>query len=113
MLGRFAAHLEACDPARDLRRAYAIEAGCDLFGAWVVAVTFGRIGRPGRRLIYVVATEAAACRVVRARLRRRASAPRRLGVAYELRRLTDPDGWSAGLIASDHGNEGRPARGGP
>jgi hypothetical protein len=109
MLGRFAAHLEARDPARDLRRAYTIEAGVDLFGAWVVAIAFGCIGRPGRRLVYVLATEVDARRAVR----RRASASRRLGVAYELRRLTDPDGWSDGLIASDHGNEGRPAWGGP
>ncbi len=100
MLGRFAAHLEACDPARNLRRAYTLEAGRDLFGAWLVAIAYGRIGCPGRRLIYVLATEAEACRVVRARLRRRASAPRRLGVAYELRRLTDPDGWSDGLLAA-------------
>ncbi len=96
-MGRFTARLEACDPARDLRRAYTLEAGVDLFGAWLVVVAYGRIGRPGRRLVYVLATEAEACRVVRAR-RRRAGAERRIGVAYELRRLTDPDGWSAGLL---------------
>ena len=55
MMGRFAAHLGACDPARDLRRAYTLEAGRDLFGARLVAVAFGRIGRPGRRLVYGLA----------------------------------------------------------
>ncbi len=100
MMGRFAAHLEARDPVRNLQRAYALEAGVDLFGAWMVAVRYGRIGCPGRRLVYVLATEAEACRVVRVRLRRRASAVRRLGVAYELRRLTDPDGWSDGLLTA-------------
>jgi predicted DNA-binding WGR domain protein len=111
MMGRFAAHLEACDPARNLRRAYTLEAGRDLFGAWLVAVAFGRIGRPGRRLVYVLATEAEACRMVRARLRRRASAPRRLGVAYELRRLTDPDGWSDGLVTAPGGAQARTSSG--
>ena len=33
-----------------LWRAYTVEAGRDLFGAWVVEVSYGRIGRPGRIL---------------------------------------------------------------
>jgi hypothetical protein len=77
MMGRFAARLEARDAARNLWRAYTVEAGRDLFGAWVVAVSYGRIGRPGRTLVWVVAAEAEACRVVRTRLRRRLGAPRR------------------------------------
>jgi predicted DNA-binding WGR domain protein len=100
MMGRFAARLEARDPARNLWRAYTLEAGRDLFGAWVVEVSYGRIGCPGRTLVRVVATEAEVCRVVRARLRRRLGAPRRIGVAYELRRLRDPEGWCDGLFPS-------------
>jgi predicted DNA-binding WGR domain protein len=50
MMGRFAVRLEARDAARNLWRAYTLEAGRDLFGAWVVEVSYGRIGRPGRIL---------------------------------------------------------------
>jgi hypothetical protein len=41
MLDAFAAYLEARHPERDCRRAYSIEAGTDLFGDWLVEVTFG------------------------------------------------------------------------
>jgi hypothetical protein len=99
-MGRFTIRLEARHPARDVWRAYALEAGRDLFGAWVVEVSYGRIGCPGRTLVRVLETEAEARRIVRRCLKRRVGAPRRIGVAYELRRLTDPKGWSAGLIAA-------------
>jgi len=36
MMSIFTARLEACDPARDCFRAYLLEAGPDLFGAWLV-----------------------------------------------------------------------------
>ena len=51
MMERFTARLEARDAARNLWRAYTLEAGRDLFGAWVVEVSYGRIGRPGRTLV--------------------------------------------------------------
>jgi predicted DNA-binding WGR domain protein len=50
-MGRFTARLEARDAARNLWRVYTLEAGRDLFGAWVVEVSYGRIGRPGRTLV--------------------------------------------------------------
>jgi hypothetical protein len=36
--------LEASDPARNRWRSYHIAAGQDLFGDWVVELTYGRIG---------------------------------------------------------------------
>ena len=39
MMGRFAARLEARDAARNLWRAYTLEAGRNLFGAWVVEIS--------------------------------------------------------------------------
>jgi len=74
--------LEARDPARNLHRAWSVEAGRDLFGCWLVETRFGRIGCPGRRLLRSFADEAAARAHIRAGLARRASAPRRIGVAY-------------------------------
>ena len=73
-----------------------LEAGRDLFGAWTTEVQFGRIGRAGRTLQRSFAAEADLRAFVRARLRRRASAPERIGVAY---RCLDADAASAGLLA--------------
>lgn len=71
-------------------RAYLLEAGTDLFGAWLVDVTYGRIGTRGRRIRYVVEDENSARKLVRENLRRRATAKCRIGVAYEFRELVDP-----------------------
>ena len=49
MIVAFSTRLEACDPARNRWRLYRVEAGRDLFGTWVVAVTLGRIGAARRR----------------------------------------------------------------
>ena len=46
MMSLFTARLEACDPARDCFRSYRLDAGPDLFGAWLVEATYGRIGAP-------------------------------------------------------------------
>ncbi len=40
--------LEARSPARRCFRVYEITAGVDLFGVWLVEMTFGRIGTRGR-----------------------------------------------------------------
>ena len=40
--------LEARSPAHRCFRAYEIAAGVDLFGAWLVDMSYGRIGTSGR-----------------------------------------------------------------
>jgi predicted DNA-binding WGR domain protein len=90
---RFCIRLEASDPAQGRFRAYRIEAGIDLLGDWVVDVIYGRIGTRGRRIRHVATDEAQACRIVRHCLQRRATAPRRIGVSYQLRELADPGHW--------------------
>ena len=40
--------LEARNPARRCFRQYRVEAGTDLFGVWVVEISYGRIGTTGR-----------------------------------------------------------------
>jgi WGR domain len=92
----FRVRLEARDPARGCFRAYRIDAGTDLFGDWLVDVTYGRIGTRGRTVRYVAGDEAKARKIVRHCLQRRASAPKRIGVGYQLRELDDANGWLTG-----------------
>ena len=74
--------LRAQDPARNIHRAWSISAAPDLFGAWLVHVTYGRIGTTGRLIARSFPTEAATNAHIRAALARRAAAPRRIGVSY-------------------------------
>jgi predicted DNA-binding WGR domain protein len=89
--------LQACDPAANRHRAWRLQAGRDLFGAWITEVQFGRIGSPGRTLRRAFATEAERDAFLRARLRRRATAPARIGVAY---RSLNVDAVSAPLLTA-------------
>ncbi len=88
--------LEARNPPRRCSRQYRVEAGIDLFGSWVVEISYGRIGAAGRSRSFVVRDEGEARRLIQGILKRRATAPRRIGVAYRIRELIDPAGW-AGL----------------
>jgi predicted DNA-binding WGR domain protein len=85
------AYLEAKDASRNIHRAYAIAYGQDLFGNWVVETTYGRIGGKGRTLVTIVNTEEEALKHVQKSLKRRQSAPKRIGVAYKIRTLWDLD----------------------
>ena len=67
--------LEARNPARGCLRHYRVEAGNDLFGNWLVEISYGRIGTVGRSRSYVVRDEAEARRLVRRILKRRTTAP--------------------------------------
>jgi hypothetical protein len=96
MMAETRIELQARDPAANRLRAWRLEAGRDLFGAWTTEVRFGRIGRPGRTIRRAFATDADLEAFVRARLRRRATAPARIGVAY---RCVDADAGSAPLLA--------------
>jgi predicted DNA-binding WGR domain protein len=86
--------LEARSAARRCWRSYEIEVGADLFGAWLVEMSYGRIGTMGRSKVRSFATAADAQAEVRACLRKRATAPRRIGVAYRLRRASQAGSWS-------------------
>lgn len=102
MMNVFSALLEAHDPALGRFRSYRLEAGTDLFGAWLVEITFGRIGTAGRCKRYVASDEAEARMLVQKSLRRRATAPRRIGVPYRLGDLIDPWQWLE-IYAEVHG----------
>jgi hypothetical protein len=57
---------------------------------WLVEVTYGRIGSPGRTIRCVAGDPTEARRIIRRHLRRRATAPWRIGVGYHIRELNDP-----------------------
>jgi predicted DNA-binding WGR domain protein len=74
--------LQAIDPARNIRRGYTITRAPDLFGWHIVSWSWGRIdGRPRLRA-RAFRDEAEAIAFARQLLARRATAPRRIGVAY-------------------------------
>jgi predicted DNA-binding WGR domain protein len=85
------AYLEARDPTHNVHRAYSIAYGQDLFGNWIVETTYGRIGAKGRTIVTVVNNEEEALEHVQKALKRRQSAPKRIGVGYEVRATFDLD----------------------
>ena len=89
----FCVALEARSPARRCLRAYEIEVTEDLFGAWLLRISYGRIGTPGRTKVRSFQTDIEAAAQLGTCLRKRASAPRRIGVAYEIRRLARGTAW--------------------
>ncbi len=84
----FSILLEASDPERNCWRSYRITAGQDLFGDWVVELTYGRIGAKGHTKVVTVDDETAARRYVQSCLRKRETAPKRIGVDYKVRQTS-------------------------
>jgi predicted DNA-binding WGR domain protein len=76
--------LQAIDPARNIARDYRIEATADLFGHWIIALHWGRIGTRGQSRMVSFSKEAEASRFVRSVLMRRNSSQKRIGVAYQM-----------------------------
>lgn len=76
--------LEARNPALNVARFYEVEVTSDLFGL-VVITRNGRIGSArGRQRVIAAGDEGKVQRAVLAALRRRQSAPKRIGAPYQL-----------------------------
>ncbi|MEM7398094.1 MAG: molybdate metabolism regulator [Pseudomonadota bacterium] len=88
--------LEAHHGERDHHRRYEVAVCRDLLGDWVATVAYGRAGQRLRRLQFGAADQEATRRFVRERLRRRLSAPRRIGCAYETTELIAGEGVALG-----------------
>lgn len=86
--------LEAKNPEKGNFRAYEIDAGPDLLGQWHIEVRYGRIGRRGRLVTYSAADDVSAAVIIRQCLKKRSSAPKRIGVPYKIRELCDPKEWT-------------------
>lgn len=74
--------LLAIDPARNVRRRYAIRVDRNLLGEFEGETSWGRIGTRGQSAVARFERGADAIAYVRRVLGRRASAPQRIGVAY-------------------------------
>ncbi len=85
--------LEARAPAQRCHRAYEIVGGEDLFGVWLVEMRYGRIGNLAQSKTRSFEHIDEAIASVEACLRMRATAPRRIGVAYRLRRAVYGRDW--------------------
>jgi hypothetical protein len=88
--------LEAHHGERDHHRRYEIAVGRDLLDDWTVAIRYGRTGQGGREIRYAGPVAEPMQAIVRDRLRRRLSAPRRIGCSYRLTRLSTAPGFDAG-----------------
>jgi hypothetical protein len=73
---------EAHDAKRNIHRAYEIERSADLFGWTVIRTRWGRCGSALREKTIATPSPETADRLVRAVLRKRGNARRRIGVEY-------------------------------
>lgn len=109
--------LEAHHADNDHHRRYELSLGQDLLGYWMVTIRYGRIGQGGQERRYASAKPEDMRAVVCERLRRRSSAPRRIGCPYRVVGLSAapgfdpglwlPDGVIAPFLAAKGGNEGK------
>lgn len=90
MLDLLTIALEAHSDERNHHRRYELAVGRDLLGDWVVTVRYGRVGQPLRELRFASPDAGEARANFETRLRRRLSAPRRIGCAYQIRELVVP-----------------------
>ena len=74
--------LEAVDRPRNIARRYSVALTRDLFGSSIVEFSWGRIGTRGQSRTVSFAQGSEADRFIVRLLRRRAGAPKRIGVAY-------------------------------
>lgn len=74
--------LEAVCRERNVARRYTVALSRDLFRASIVEFAWSRIGTKGQGRAVSFASEDEAARFARQLLRRRASAPKRIGVPY-------------------------------
>jgi hypothetical protein len=86
---------EAHHSERNHHRHYAVTLGRDLLDDWTVSITYGRTGQAGRELRYAAREPDAIRAVIRDRLRRRLSAPRRIGCPYRLTAFSAAPGFDA------------------
>jgi hypothetical protein len=84
--------LEAHNPDWNHHRRYEIRLGRDLFGDWTVCLLFGRVGRAGQLVRHAGSDSEPLRQVIRESLRRRLTAPTRIGCAYTLREFTATGG---------------------
>lgn len=87
---------EAHHAENNHHRRYEITVGRDLLDDWTVSIRYGRTGQFGRLIRYAGSDAKSLQSIVKERLRRRLSAPKRIGCAYRLKELNSASGFEAG-----------------
>ena len=100
--------LEAHNLEQNHHRLYQITVGRDLLDDWTVAIHFGRTGQGGREIRFVSPKPEDMRAVIRDRLHRRLSAPKRIGCPYRLTALSTAPGFDAAAWLAKGGH--RPVR---
>ena len=90
------ATFEAHNLDKNHHRRYSIRIGRDLLDDWTVTIGHGRTGQAGRETHFASPNAEQAQAIVRDRLRRRISAPRRIGCAYRLSMFDVAPGFDCG-----------------
>ena len=76
-------------------RRYEIVIGRDLLDDWTVAIRYGRVGQTSQERRYASPKPDEMQAVIRDRLRRRLSAPKRIGCPYRLAGFSSAPGFDA------------------
>jgi hypothetical protein len=87
--------LEAHNAEKNHHRRYQVTLGRDLLDHWTVAIRYGRTGQAGRELRYAAAEAGELRPIIRDRLVRRLSAPKRIGCPYRLAEFSTAPGFDA------------------
>lgn len=74
-------------------RRYEITVGRNLLNDWTICIRYCRIGYAGQEQRFAGVSDEESKAVVRDRLRRRLSAPKRIGCAYRMTGLSMADGF--------------------
>ena len=94
--------LEAHHEELNHHRRYRITVGRDLLNDWTVNISYGRTGQRGQEKHFGSADASAMHKIVREHLRRRLSAPKRIGCAYRVTSFSTATGFDgAAWLPSD------------
>jgi hypothetical protein len=86
---------EAHHAERNHHRHYEVRIGRDLLDDWTVTIRYGRVGEGGQERRYGSPEPTVLRAILRDRLRRRLSAPKRIGCAYRLTHYTQAETFSS------------------
>ena len=88
---------EAHNVTNNHHRRYSIRIGRDLLDDWTVTIGHGRTGQAGQETRLADSQSEAIQQIVRERLRRRLSAPKRIGCTYRLTMLDVAPGFDSSI----------------
>ena len=86
---------EAHNAEKNHHRRYQVTLGRDLLDDWTVAICYGRTGQAGREIRYGASKKEEMRAIILDRLRRRLSAPKRIGCSYRLAAYSAAPGFDA------------------